>query len=65
MCRPSKSLIKHYVFHNTVFHVLSGKVYYDMKHMRVESENDSKIALCRIEQVSESINKWSSAHVNE
>ena len=43
----------------------AGKVYYDMKHMRVESENDSKIALCRIEQVSERINKWSSAHVNE
>lgn len=30
---------------------VAGKVYYDMKHMRVETENNSKIALCRIEQV--------------
>ncbi|XP_067937510.1 2-oxoglutarate dehydrogenase complex component E1-like [Watersipora subatra] len=30
----------------------TGKVYYDMKTMRVETENNSKVALCRIEQLS-------------
>lgn len=57
-------IIKHFVFnfYNAYFlidaHLLgvfslppSGKVYYDMKQMRVETENNSKIALCRIEQV--------------
>jgi len=30
----------------------SGKVYYDINHERSKSENESKVALCRIEQIS-------------